>query len=180
MTIRNGSQEPILSAGQNQQSAESASVPSGGAQGKTVETLIDEAEEILTSEIDPMMREALRGNPEKLAEWDTLMQQCAEAAAEDQREAEEAKVAAEIREHMERISAEVDRLEQLDPTDLEVNEGLARNLAAIHEVDAIMRTKCEKYPAELAKWEEGVMRPVRLLEMMFVEAMHIENEKPGN
>src|SRR5436190_3294605 len=166
MTIRNGNQDPILSTGENEQSADSLSVGSEGAQDKTVETLIDEAEEILTSQIDPMMREASRGNPEQLAEWDMLMQQSAEAAAEDQRAAEEAKVAAEIREHMDRISAEVDRLEQLDPTDLEVNEGLARTIAGIHEVDAVMRAKCRNYPAELAKWEDGVMAPVRVLEAM--------------
>jgi len=89
-------------------------------------------------------------------------------------------VAAEIRKYMDQITADVQRLEQLDPTDLEVNEGIARNLSAIHEVDAIVREKCEKYPAQLAEWEEGVMRPVRLLEMIFVEAMHVENEKPDN
>ena len=92
------------------------------------------------------------------------MSKAEKAAAKDQREAEEAKVAEEIREHMERISAEVDRLEQLDPTDLEVNEGLARTIAGIHEVDAVMRAKCRNYPAELAKWEDGVMAPVRVLE----------------
>ena len=180
MTIKQSNQDSLRPTGDNQQSADSVSVRSGGTQDKAVETLVAEAEELVTSQVDPMMREALRGNPEQLAEWDTLMQQSAEAAAEDQRAAEEAKVAAEIREHMDRISAEVDRLEQLDPTDLEVNEGLARTIAAIHAVDAVMRAKCSKYPAELAKWEEGVMAPVRVLEAMFKDALEVEDAKPEN
>src|SRR5580765_8054122 len=102
MTIRNGSQEPMLPTGEDEKSADEASLPSTAEQGKSIETLVAEAEEIISSQIDPMMREALQGDPEKLAEWDALMQQCAEAAAADEREAEEEKVAEEIREHMNR------------------------------------------------------------------------------
>jgi len=134
----------------------------------------------IVRQMNVVVHEELKHKPEALAEWDAIMEEYADILAEDETKSEEAKVAAEIREHMDRISAEIDRLGQLDPTDLEVNEGIARNLAAIHEVDAIMRTKCAKYPAQLAAWEEGVMRPVKMLEMMFVEAMHVENEKPAN
>src|SRR4051812_34306450 len=99
MTIKHSHQDSLPPTGENEQSADAASLPSSAEQGKSIETLVDEAEEIISSQIDPMMREALRGNPEQLAEWDALMQQCAEAAVADEREAEGAKVAAEIREH---------------------------------------------------------------------------------
>jgi DNA repair ATPase RecN len=180
MTIRNNNQNSLLSTGENEQTADEASFPSSAEQGKSLETLVNEAQEIISSQIDPMMREALQGDPEKLAEWDALMQQCAEAAAADEREAEEEKVAEEIREHMNRVSAEMDRLDQLDPTDLEVNEGLARTIAAMHELDEVMRAKCGDYPAELANWEDGVMAKVRLLEAMFNEAREAENANPAN
>jgi hypothetical protein len=149
------------------------------APDKSLETLLAEGVDTVRK-MDPVVREELKNKPEALAEWDAIMQDYADILMEDDSEAEQAKVAAEIRQYMDQITADMQRLEQLDPTDLEVNEGIARNLAAVHEVDAIMRAKCGKYPAQLAEWEEGVMRPVRMLEMMFVEAMHIENEKPEN
>src|SRR5215831_1952250 len=102
MTTKNSIQQPSLPAGEDLQPADGGVVQPGRALAKTIETLVAEAEEILASQIDPMMREALREDPEKLAEWDALMQQCAEAAAQDDREAEEAKVAAEIRGYLDR------------------------------------------------------------------------------
>ena len=91
MTIKHSDQHWVRPTGEDEKSADEASLPASAGQGKSLETLVAEAQEIISSRVDPMMREALRDNPEQLAEWDALMQQCAEAAAADEREAEEEK-----------------------------------------------------------------------------------------
>ena len=61
-----------------------ADTQSEGAFDPKVQTLLDQADQILTAELDPLMRDALSADPEKLAEWDALMQEYARVAAEDQ------------------------------------------------------------------------------------------------
>jgi hypothetical protein len=155
-----------------------------------VEVLLDQADEILTAEIDPMVREALKADPEKLAEWDALMQEYAQIAAEDQappiesetvseKEAEEARLSQEIRERMDLISSDLDRFMDRQPPDLEVDAALKRNFAAMHELDAVMRQRCRDFPAQLAGWET-VMEYLEEVETRFMVALEAENVEPEN
>jgi hypothetical protein len=95
-----------------------------------VQILINQVDEILTRQLDPMMREALSAQPEKLADWDALMQEYARVSAEDEspqvasetvseEEAEEARLAQEIRERIDLISADLDRFMDRQGPDLE-------------------------------------------------------------
>lgn len=134
--------------------------------------------------LDSAIRQEPNLKPEVLAEWDAIMLEYADVLAEDAREAEEAELDRELREHMDRISADMDWLASLDPMDLQTNleaeETLARNLAAWNELDAIMRLRCRDFPDKLAKWEEGVMKLVRKNEAMFEAGMAAEKAKPEN
>jgi hypothetical protein len=154
-----------------------------------IQTLINQADEILMK-IDPMMREALTAQPEKLAEWDALMQGYARVAAEDQsppvasetvseKEAEEARLAQEIRERMDLISADLDRFMDRQGPDLEVDAALERNFAAMHELDAVMRQRCRDFPAQLAKWEE-VMEYLEEVKKRYAVALEADNAQREN
>ena len=163
---------------------------SESASNPKVQILLDQADQILTAQIDPVMREALSANPEKLAEWDALMQEYAQIAAEDQappiesetvseKEAEEARLSQEIRERMDMISSDLDRFMDRQPPDLEVDVALERNFAAIHEVDALIRQRCRDFPAQLAEWE-AVMESIEEVETRFAIALEAENAEPEN
>ena len=89
-----------------------------------------------------------------------------------------------MNEHIAQFSAEVDWLASLDPmdlqTNLEVEERLTRTFAAWHEVDAIMHLKARDFPDMLAKWEEEVMKPMRINERIFECGREEENARPEN
>ena len=173
-----------------EQPADTNPAQSEGKFDPKVEVLIDEADEILTAQIDPMMREALSADPEKLAEWDALMQEYARVAAEAQapptesetvpeKEAEEARLSQEIRERMDIISSDLERFIDRQPPDLEVDAALERNLAAMHELDAVMRQRCRDYPAQLAEWE-AVMEYLEEIETRYAVGLEAENVEPEN
>jgi DNA repair ATPase RecN len=126
------------------------------------------------------VREDLKAHPEKLAEWDALMQDYAQAVEEDRKEAEERRLTEEIGERVDQISADIDRLMELDPLDLDVDAALARNFAAMHELDAVMRERCRDYPAQLARWEEEVMGHLKELEAICAAAWEAEKAQPEN
>lgn len=163
---------------------------SEGASDPKVEVLLDQADDILTAQIDPMIREALSADPEKLAEWDALMQEYARVGAEDQapptesetvpeKEAEEARLSREIRERLDMISSDLDRFMDRQPPDLEVDVALERNFAAMHELDAVMRQRCRDFPAQLAEWE-AVMEYLEEIETRYAVGLEAENVEPEN
>lgn len=167
-----------------------ADTQSEGAFDPKVQTLIDQADQNLTAELDPMMRDALSADPEKLAEWDALMQEYARVAAEDQapptasetvseKEAEEARLSQEIRERMDMISSDLHRFMDRQPPDLEVEAALERTFAAMHELDAVMRQRCRDFPAQLAEWE-AVMEYLEEVETRYAIALEAENAQPEN
>jgi hypothetical protein len=170
--------------------AENNSPQSEGAFDPKVQILLDQADQLLTTQIDPVMREAFAADPEKLAEWDALMQEYAQIAAEDQapptesetrseREIEEARLSEDIRERMDMISSDLDRFMDRQPPDLEVDVALERNFAAMHEVDALMRQRCLDFPAQLAEWE-AVMEYLEEVERRFAIGLEAENAEPEN
>jgi uncharacterized protein YicC (UPF0701 family) len=144
-----------------------------------MEELFDRADQII-KQMDRVVHDELSHKPEAVAEWDEIMRDYADILAEDQREAEGKKLDSEIREWMDRIDADVDRLTKLDPADLEVNDTFARTFASLHEVDAVMRLRCRHYPDKLAKWEADVMGPIKHMEAVVADAIEAEEAKPGN
>ena len=163
---------------------------SEGASDPKVQMLLDQADQLLTTQIDPVMREAFAADPERLAEWDALMQEYAQIAAEDQapptesetmseKEIEEARLSEDIRERMDMISSDLDRFMDRQPPDLEVDVALARNFAAMHELDAVMRQRCRDFPAQLAEWE-AVMESIEEVETRFAIGLEAENAEPEN
>jgi hypothetical protein len=173
-----------------EQPADNNPPQSGGASDPKVQILIDQADEILTAQIDPVMREALSANPDKLAEWDALTQEYARVAAEDQgpptesetaseKELEEARLSQEIRERMDTISSDLDRFMDREPPDTEVDATLERNFAAMHELDAVMRQRGRDSPAQLAEWE-AVMEYLEEIETRYTIALEAENAEPDN
>ena len=177
-------------AHENEQPGDNNRGQSEGAFDPKVQILIDQADQLLTAEIDPMMREALSSDPEKLAEWEALMQEYAQLDAEDQnpriesvteseKEAEEARLSREIRERMDIISADLDRFMDRQPPDLEVEAALERSFAAMHELDTVMRQRCRDFPAQLAEWE-AVMVYLEEVEMKFAIGLEAEDAEPEN
>jgi hypothetical protein len=155
-----------------------------------VEVLLDKADNILTAKLDPLMRETYSGDPEKLAEWDALMQEYARVATEAERpptesntlaekEAEEARLAQEISERMEMISSDLDRFMNRELPDLEVDAALERDFLAMHEIDAVMRQRCQDHPDQLAKWQE-VMDYLEEVETKYKVMRAAEDAHPGN
>jgi len=173
-----------------EQPAENNPPQSEGASDPKVQMLLDQADQLLTTQIDPVMREAFAADPERLAEWDALMQEYAQIAAEDQapptesetmseKEIEEARLSEDIRERMDMISSDLDRFMDRQPPDLEVDVALARNFAAMHELDAVMRQRCRDFPAQLAEWE-AVMESIEEVETRFAIGLEAENAEPEN
>jgi len=161
------------------QPTDSSSTEHEGKSGRTLEELYDHADDLIR-QMDRLVHDELGHKPEAVAEWEEIMRDYEAALAEDQREAEEAKLDREIHEWMDRINADIDQLEKLDPVDLEFDEALARMLASWREVDAVMRLRCRHYPEKLVKWEEEVMGPVKRWEGLFAADMEAEEAKPGN
>lgn len=173
----------------NEQSGDNTRGQSEGAFDPKVEMLLEQGDKII-AQMDPIMREALSGKPEELAEWEALMQEYAQIAAEGQKphsesasesekEAEEARLSREISERMALISADLDRFMNREPPDLEIEGALERNFAAMHELDLIMRQRCRDYPAQLAEWLQ-VMEFMDELETMFALGREAENAEPAN
>ena len=135
-------------------------------------------------QLDAAVREELRGKPEKLAEWDEIMRDFGDDLEPFFKEAEEAKLQAEINEYLKQISAEVNSLASLDPVELqtntEVEETLSRNFAKWQELDAVMRLRCRDYPDKLARWEEEIMKPIGMFEAILEAGRETENAKPEN
>ncbi len=50
---------------------------------RRIAALLDKAEDLVRRELDPAVREHLRDNPEKLAEWDEIMHMCDDLDEED-------------------------------------------------------------------------------------------------
>ena len=153
------------------------------ASEKSLKTLLAEGVETVRK-LNVAVHEELKHKPEALAEWDAIMEEYADILAEDETKSEEAKLQKEMNEHMARFSAEVDWLGSLDPmdlqTNLEVEERLTRTFAAWHEVDAIMRLRARHFPDQLARWEEEVMKPMRINELIFESGREEENARPEN
>jgi len=149
----------------------------------TLEELFAKGDETVRK-LDSAIRQEPNLKPEVLAEWDAIMREYEDIAAEEARETEEAKLDQEIREYMDRLGAEVDWLASLDPmdlqTNLEVDETLARNFAGWNELDAVMRLRCRDFPDKLAKWEEEIMKPIRMYEAILQAGMAAEKTKPEN
>jgi hypothetical protein len=173
-----------------EQPAHNSPAQSEGASDPKVRMLLDQTDQILTAQLDPVVREALSADPEKLAEWDALMQEYARIAAEDQgprtesetvseKEAEEARLSQEIRERLDMISSNLDRFMNRQPPDLEVEAALERNFAAMHELDAVMRERCRDFPAQLAEWE-AVMEYLEEVETKNAIGLEAENAEPEN
>jgi hypothetical protein len=155
-----------------------------------VAALLDQADEILTAKLDPLMRETYSADPEKLAEWDALMREYADVAQEPEaphtaseslaeNEAEEARLSQEISERMDMISSDLDRFVNREPPDLELDAALERNFLAMHELDAVMRQRCRDYPGQLAKWEE-VVDYLEEVETRYKAMLEAEDAQPGN
>jgi hypothetical protein len=179
-----------FAAHESEQTADNNPAQSEGAFDPRVEVLLDQADELLTAKIDPMMREALSANPERLAEWGALMQEYAQIAAEDQapctesepapeKEAEEARLSREIAERLDMISSDLDRFMDRQAPDLEVDAALERNVAAMHELDAVMRERCRDFPAQLAEWG-AVMEHLEKVETRLAIGLEAENAEPEN
>lgn len=161
---------------------------SEGASDPKVRVLLDRIDQLIT-QLDPVVREELAAKPESLAEWDALMQEYAQNAADEERptieetvsqkEAEEERLSREIRERMDMISSDLDRFMDRDPLDLEVDAALERSFAAMHEVDAAMRERCRDFPAQLAEWA-AVMDGVEEVETRYAIALEVENAAPEN
>lgn len=161
------------------QLSDNVATDAASTEDATLEELLDDGVQTLL-QLNRVVHEELRDKPEVLAGWDAIMHEYADILAEGERKAEEKKLDQEIREWMDRIRADIDRLTNLDPADLEVDEGLARTFASFHEVDVAMRLRCRQYPDQLAKWEDEVMRPVEIMERIFISAAEEDDAKPGN
>lgn len=151
---------------------ESASTPE-----RTVDELYAELDRTIR-QMDQVVHEQL--SAEAIAEWEEIMRDYEEGLAEEQREAEEAKLQSEIDDWMDRLNADIDRLTRLSPADLEFDETLTQTFASWNEVDALMHLRCRHYPDKLAKWESEVMAPMRRWEGIVAAAREEEESKPGN
>jgi hypothetical protein len=179
MTVKVPMNKANSVAEEAKQPVDTACAEAGSTEDATLEELLDDGVQTLL-QLNRAVHEELRDKPERLAEWDALMHEYADVLAEGERKAEEKKLDQEIREWMNRIGADVDRLTKLDPADLEADETLARTFASLREVDAVMRLRCRHYPDKLARWEDDVMGPVKIMEAVFTSAMEEEEAKPGN
>jgi uncharacterized protein (DUF2236 family) len=107
--------------------------------------------------LDLTVREELRHKPEAIAEWDQLMREHADVLTNDEAEAlraaEESKLDEQIGEMMDRINDDLDQYIGRPQPDLEVDAALERNLAAMRDVDLLMRRRYRDDPAQLQKWE---------------------------
>lgn len=141
-------------------------------------------------QLDPLVRERYRDEPEKLAEWLSIMNEFADVLAADEaerlkaeteaaKEAEGLKLAAEIDEVMERINADVDRLSADDGPNLETERVLEESFAALHDLDVQMRLRCRDFPEQLEKWKE-MMKEWEEAEALFERGREFEASEPAN
>jgi len=155
-----------------------------------IKVLLDQASELVHSQIDPMMREALRDKPEALAEWEEIMRELKET--EDQQVPDPARRSDvfmapqfpgrlmsldEIRETFAMMNARLDRFADRQPPDLEVDEELERSFREMHNVDKAMREQCRDSPENLLKWEEA-MEYLQELEERYRRGLEFENSQP--
>ena len=131
-------------------------------------------------QMDQVVHDHLSHKPEAIAEWQEIMRDYEEGLAEDQREAEEAKLDREVNEWLDRINADIDRLGSLVPFSIEFDEALTSMFAAWREADAVMRLRCRHYPEKLMKWETDVMGLVNHWEGIVAAGMEAEEAKPAN
>ena len=158
-----------------------------GESNPLLEPLLEEGRAIVR-QLDPLIRKRYRDEPEKLAGWLSIMNDFADTLAEDEaekpkteaaKEAEAAKLAAEIGAVMDRISADLDRFSTRDGPDLELEAVLERSFAALHELDAQVRLRCRDFPEEMAMWEE-TMELMAEAETRFERGKELEDSEAAN
>ena len=141
-------------------------------------------------QLDPLVRERFRDEPEPLAEWLSIMNEFADVLAEDEAERREAeaeaakeaegfKLAAEIRAVMKRINADIDRLTAHDGPNLETETVLEQTFAALHDLDVQMRLRCRDFPEQLERWK-GMMKEWEEAEALFERGREREAAEPAN
>jgi hypothetical protein len=165
-----------------------SSVPEG-EHDPALDPLLDEASAIVR-QLDPIYREGCRNQPEKLAEWESIMNAYPDVLAEDEearakaeaeaaKEAEVLKLAADVRAGLDRINADLDQLMAMEGPDLEFEAVAERVMAGIHELDDEIRLRCRDYPEQLEKWNDTMERFADV-EAIFEGGRELEDSEPAN
>jgi hypothetical protein len=153
-----------------------------GESNSVLEPLFEEGNAIIR-QLDPVVRERYRDEPEKLAEWLSIINDFPDLLAEDEaeraKEAEAAELAAEIRAALDRINADVDQLMAMEGPDLEFEAAAERTFAGIHELDGVIRLRCRDFPEQLEKWNATMEKFVDV-EARFERGRELEESEPAN
>lgn len=160
-----------------------------GKDDPEVEALLNEGAAILRSQIAPVYREALRDKPEQLAQWEAMIREFEEVEAANtstphaaQPLNSPAKIEMsdeELAEKLESISANLDRFDNLQPPDLEVDAALEQTFREMHELADIIHEKCRDFPEKLPKWQEFIDY-LEEVEGRYRIALRVENDAPEN
>ena len=164
----------------------SETAESDGERDPKIDALLEKANKAV-AQLDPIVRETMRDNPEALAKWDSIMRDHAAAVAEDEaakarqaaKEAEAAKLDEEIRVALDRINADIDQLEAMSGPDLEFEAAAEQTFAAIHELDAVIRLRCRDFPEQMERWKE-TMEGFADIEAIFERGRAREDSEPAN
>lgn len=160
-----------------------------GKDDPEVEALLNEGAEILRTQIAPAYRELLRDQPEQLAQWEAHMREFEEVEAANtstphvaqplNSSAKTEMSDKELAEKLESISATLDRLDNRQPPDLEVDAALEQAFREMHELADAIHEKCRDFPEELPKWQEFV-EYLEEVEGRYKSALEFENSEPDN
>jgi len=160
-----------------------------GKDDPEVTALLNEGAEILRSQIAPVYRQVLRDQPEQLAQWEAHMREFEEVEAANTSTPDLAQPLnspagiemsdEELAEKLESISTTLDRLDNRQPPDLEVDAALEQTFREMHEVAEVIRRKCREFPEELPKYQEFVDY-LEEVEGRYGIALEFENSEPEN
>ena len=165
-----------------------STVPEGESD-PALQPLFDEASAIVR-QLNPLIRERYRNEPERLAAWESILnddpellaedeEETAKAEAEAAKEAEGLKLAADMQAALDCIDADVDRLAAMEQTDLEFEALAQRVMTAIHELDIEMRLRGRAFPEQLERWKDE-MKHFADIEAIFDRGRELEDSRPVN
>lgn len=160
-----------------------------GKDDPEVAALLNEGAAILRSQIAPVYREALRDKPEQLAEWEAHMRQFEEVEAANTSTPDVAQPLnspakiemsdEELAEKLESISANLDRFDNRQPPDLEVDAALEQTFREMHELADAINEKCRDFPEKLPMWQE-FLDYLEEVEERYRIGLEFENSAPEN